>query len=144
MSQIENVDDLQIEIQKLLAEINKNMNKLKNEVESLHNILEKDASLPVSAKMVNEVLMVAAKEAGIDLADVQVESSDEEICEQNVPEHNASEQNASEYNASEEDESNRENVMQESRSEEATVSTNATSVAAAADKLTKKVKRTLR
>lgn len=102
---------------------------------SLHDILDVDASLPTNQKLVNYRLMVAAKEAGIDLNDLEIEASEE-----------GSEQDASQHDSSQEQDSDRNNGTQESQEDnEQTASTsNAAALAAATNKLTKTVKRALR
>lgn len=42
----------------------------KNELKSVNNLVEENASLPMTVKMVNEKLMIAAKDAGINLEDI--------------------------------------------------------------------------
>ncbi|XP_011497475.1 PREDICTED: uncharacterized protein LOC105361883 [Ceratosolen solmsi marchali] len=72
-------DNVRIEIQKLLKKINIDMGKLKEELKSVHNLIEENASLPITVKTVNEKLKIIAKEAGINLDQLEhINNSDEE------------------------------------------------------------------
>ncbi|OXU17864.1 hypothetical protein TSAR_013677 [Trichomalopsis sarcophagae] len=59
--------EIKIEIQKLLGQINNDMIKLKTELNTINNLIKENASLPTTMKMVNEKLIITAKDAGIDI-----------------------------------------------------------------------------
>ncbi|XP_014210154.1 uncharacterized protein LOC106640586 [Copidosoma floridanum] len=112
-----------IEIQKLLVAINDDMIKIKDELSAVQALVEENALLPTSAKLANEKLTIIAKEAGIDLGNLESvlnESADEE-------------------------ESQSESSDQKKASCKSTsVQSNVAIIAAATDKLAVKLKRTLK
>jgi len=120
-------EEIKVEIQKLLVSINSNMVKLNADLCSVHNLIEENASLPMTASLTNEKLIIAAKEAGIDLEDVETMFSLDNVKDKNQAASGTS--------------GNKKTTTNKSKK---TAMSNVEIVAAAADELTEKVKRTLK